>query len=151
MPAVIAVKGGLPFALALLGRGLFYAWEALGFLAVAALARWLYRRSGPWAAALGAALGILVWEVHGFHVYPWSWGAALGALPWLARSAAFLTTAGLLGPHLGLRSASTGRLARRRGAQAVRCWPLRPAGGLPGAWAGPGTCCPGAPSAPWTW
>jgi apolipoprotein N-acyltransferase len=95
VPAVIAVKGGLPFALGLLGGGLFCAWEAVGFLAVAALARWLLRRSGPWAAALGAALGILIWEVHGFHIYPWSWGAALGALPWLARAAAFLTTAGL--------------------------------------------------------
>lgn len=92
--AVIEIKGGLPFSLALLGGGLFYAWEALGLLAVAAFARWMYRRSGAWGAALGAALGILVWEVHGFHIYLWSWGASLGALPWLARSAAFLTSAG---------------------------------------------------------
>ena len=92
--AVIEVKGGLPFSIALLGGGLFYAWEALGLFAVAAFARWLHRRSGAWAAALGAALGILVWEVHGFHVYPWSWGASLGALPWLARSAAFVTMSG---------------------------------------------------------
>lgn len=94
VPAVIELKGGLPLPLALLGGGLLYAWEALGLLAVTALARWLFRRSGPWGAALGAAFGILLWELHGFHVYPWNWGAALGALPWLARSAAFLTAAG---------------------------------------------------------
>jgi len=95
VPAVVEVKGGLPFTLALLGGGLFYGWEALGFLGVVAFSRMQYRRSGPWGAALGAALGILVWEVHGFHVYPWSWGAPLGALPWLARAASFLTTAGI--------------------------------------------------------
>ena len=94
VPAVIEIKGGLPFSLALLGSGLLYAWEALGLLAVVAWARWMHRRSGPWGAALGAALGILLWEAYGFHVYPWAWGATLGALPWLARSAAFLTAAG---------------------------------------------------------
>lgn len=94
VPATIEIKGGLPFPLALLGSALFYAWEALGFLAVVAFARWMNRRAGAWGAALGAALGILLWEVQGFHVYLWSWGATLGAVPWLAKSAAFLTTAG---------------------------------------------------------
>ncbi|HNX30961.1 MAG TPA: nitrilase-related carbon-nitrogen hydrolase [Holophaga sp.] len=94
VPGVIASKGGLPFWLALLGGALFYAWEAFGFLCVVALARWMHGRAGAWGAALGAALGILLWEVHGFHVYTWSWGAPLGALPWLARASAFLTTGG---------------------------------------------------------
>jgi apolipoprotein N-acyltransferase len=94
VPAVIEVKGGLPFSVALLGSGLFYAYEGLGFLVVAAFARWMHRRSGAWGAALGAAFGILLWEGYGFHIYVWSWGAPLGAIPWLARSAAFLTSAG---------------------------------------------------------
>jgi apolipoprotein N-acyltransferase len=38
---------------------------------------------------------MLVWEIHGFHVYSWSWGAALGGVPWLAKSAAFLGSHGL--------------------------------------------------------
>lgn len=95
VPATLESKGGLPWALALLGGALFCAWEALGFLLVALFSRGLFRRSGTAGAALGAALGILVWEGWGFHIYPWSWGAAFGALPWTARSAAFLTTRGL--------------------------------------------------------
>jgi apolipoprotein N-acyltransferase len=95
VPGTIAVKGPLPYPLALLGAGLFYGYEALGFLAVALFGRWAHRRGGPWAAACGAALAMLVWEIYGFHVYSWSWGAALGGLPWLARSAAFLGSHGL--------------------------------------------------------
>ena len=94
VPAVIAVKGGFPVSIAILGSSLFYAWEALGFMAVAAFSRWMYRRSGAPGAALGAALGILVWELHCFHIYTWNWGAALGALPSTARSAAFFTAPG---------------------------------------------------------
>jgi apolipoprotein N-acyltransferase len=94
VPQVIAIKGGLPLWLALLGSCLFYAWEALGFLAVTWFTRRIHRRCGAWGAALAAAFGIVLWEVYGFHVYIWSWGAPLGAVPWLARSAAFLTSAG---------------------------------------------------------
>jgi apolipoprotein N-acyltransferase len=95
VPTVIETKGDLPLAVAVLGSALFYAWEALGFLAVTAFVRWLHRRAGVRGAALGAALGIMVWELYGFHIYTWSWGSTLGAIPWLARSAAFLTSAGL--------------------------------------------------------
>ncbi len=95
VPATLESKGGLPWALALLGGLLFYAWEALGFLLVVLFSRALFRRRGALAAALGAALGILAWEAWGFYIYAWSWGAPFGALPWTARSAAFLTTRGL--------------------------------------------------------
>ena len=95
VPGTIAVKGPLPYPVALLGAGLFYAYEALGFLAVALGARWAWRRGGPSGAACAAALGILLWEAHGFHVYAWSWGAPLGGVPWMARSAAFVGSHGL--------------------------------------------------------
>jgi apolipoprotein N-acyltransferase len=95
VPGTIAAKAPLPYPLALLGGGLFYGWEALGFLAVALCGRWAWRRGGPWAAAAAAALAMLLWEIHGFHVYSWSWGAALGGVPWLARSAAFVGSHGL--------------------------------------------------------
>jgi apolipoprotein N-acyltransferase len=119
VPAVIEIKGGLPYWLAILGGALFYAWEALGFLGVVALARWMHRRSGAWGAALGAATGIMLWEVHGFHVYLWSWGAPLGALPWLARSAAFLTTAGGSAAFWGCGALTGAWLAEGRYGRAV--------------------------------
>lgn len=136
VPAVIEIKGGLPFALSLLGGGLFYGWEALGFLGVAAFARWMYRRSGAWGAALGAALGILVWEVHGFHVYIWSWGAPLGALPWLARAAAFLTTAGASAVFWGSGALAGAWLSQGRYARAamVPCGLFVGLLALSGAW-----------------
>lgn len=118
VPATLESKGGLPWALALLGGALFYAWEALGFLLVALAARGLFRRSGAPGAAFGAALGILVWEAWGFHIYPWSWGAAFGALPWTARSAAFLTTRGL--SALAWGAGAWAAAARVQGAPARR-------------------------------
>lgn len=136
VPATIEIKGGLPYLVALLGSLLFYAWEALGFLAVAAFARWLHRRSGAPGAACGAALGILLWEVHGFHVYVWSWGAPAGALPWLARSAAFLTTAGLSAVFWGGGALSAAWLAEERPGRAALV-PVAVFGGLlllGGAW-----------------
>lgn len=119
VPATIEIKGGLPFALALIASALFYAWEALGFLAVMAFARWAQRRSGALGAALAAALGILLWEVYGFHVYHWSWGAPLGAVPWLARSAAFLTTAGASAAFWGAGALAGAWLAEDRPGRAV--------------------------------
>ena len=95
VPATLESKGGLPWSLALLGALLLWAWEALGLLLVALTARWMFRRAGAPGAAFAAALTVLAWEVGGFHIYAWSWGAAFGALPWMARSAAFLTTRGL--------------------------------------------------------
>jgi len=95
VPQTLASKGGLPLGAALLGMVLLSLWEATGLWVVTLGARWLGRRHGPGAAALGAALILLAWESWGFHVYPWTWGAAFGALPWTARSAAFLGASGL--------------------------------------------------------
>ena len=94
VPRTVAVKGDLPWSLAWVASLLFWAWEGLGFALVAAFSGWAFRRRGRWAAAFAAALGILLWEQFGFHVYPWSWGTSLSGLPLLARSAAFLTTRG---------------------------------------------------------
>lgn len=95
VPATLQSKGPLPYPVALTASILLAAWEALGFLGVLVLARIVFRRSGPWAAAATAALGVAAWEILGFHVYPWNWGAALGGLPWMARSAAFVGAHGL--------------------------------------------------------
>ena len=95
VPQTLTSKGGLPLGVALLGTVLLSLWEATGLWAVTLGSRWLGRRSGPLGAALGAALLLLAWESWGFHVYPWTWGAAFGALPWTARSAAFLGASGL--------------------------------------------------------
>jgi len=97
VPGTIAVKGPVPYPLALLGAGLLCAWEALGLLAAGLLGRWALGRGGPLAAACAVGLALPLWELHGFHVYPWSWAAALGGVPWLARSAAFLGAHGLAG------------------------------------------------------
>lgn len=95
VPATLELKGPMPYAVALVASLLLAAWESLGFLLVLLGSRLAFRRAGPWAAAAAAAFGIAAWEVLGFHVYPWNWGAALGGLPWLARSAAFLGAPGL--------------------------------------------------------
>lgn len=95
VPQTLAAKGGLPLGLAWLGMVLLSAWEATGLWAAAVGARWLGRRGGPLAAACGIAALVLAWESYGFHVYPWTWGAAFGSLPWTARSAAFLGASGL--------------------------------------------------------
>jgi apolipoprotein N-acyltransferase len=95
VPGTIAVKGPLPYPVALLAGVLFYGYEALGFLLAALCVRWAWRRGGTLAAAVTAALAMLLWEGYGFHVYAWSWGAPLGGVPWLARSAAFVGSHGL--------------------------------------------------------
>lgn len=95
VPQTLASKGGLPFSLALLGMLLMSLWEATGLWLVAVGSRWAFHRSGGLAAALVAALLLLAWETWGFHVYPWTWGAAFGSLPWTARAAAFVGTSGL--------------------------------------------------------
>lgn len=95
VPQTLASKGGLPFGGALAGMLLLSAWEATGLWVVAVGSRWMFRRTGALGAALAAALILLAWETWGFHVYPWTWGAAFGALPWTARSAAFVGASGL--------------------------------------------------------
>jgi apolipoprotein N-acyltransferase len=95
VPQTLASKGGLPIGLAWLGMVLLSLWEATGLWLVAVGSRWAFRRSGAAAAACVAALSLLAWETWGFHIYPWTWGAAFGALPWTARGAAFLGASGL--------------------------------------------------------
>lgn len=95
VPQTLASKGGLPFGGALAGMLLLSAWEATGLWLVALGSRWMFRRTGALGAAMAAGLILLAWETWGFHVYPWTWGAAFGALPWTARSAAFLGASGL--------------------------------------------------------
>jgi len=128
VPGTIAVKGPLPYPLALLGAGLFYGWEALGFLAVSLFGRWALRRggrrSGPWAAACGAALAMLVWEIHGFHVYAWSWGAPLGGVLWLGKSAAFVGSHGLAALLWGCGAYTGAAFAEGGGPRRVLAGPL---------------------------
>ncbi|NWJ41683.1 MAG: apolipoprotein N-acyltransferase [Geothrix sp.] len=95
VPQTLASKGGLPFGAALLGLVLLSLWEGTGLWLVAMGARWMFRRTGAPGAALAAGLILLAWETWGFHVYPWTWGAAFGSLPWTARAAAFLGASGL--------------------------------------------------------
>lgn len=105
VPAVMETKGGLPH-LASLGVGLlFWCYEGLGLALVAWVGSRLSKRR-PWAAAFGTALAWLLWERFAFHIYDWSWGSAFGALPFLARSAAFLPS-----PFLGALAWGAGALA----------------------------------------
>jgi apolipoprotein N-acyltransferase len=94
VPEVMASKAPMPFPAALATGILFFAYEALGVTAVAVLGRGASRRR-PLAGAFAAGLGLVVWSALGFHIYDFSFGAPLGAVPWLARSAAFLGTHGL--------------------------------------------------------
>lgn len=94
VPRTVALKGDLPWSLAWGGALLLWAWEGLGLALIAAFSGWAFQRQGRWAAAFAAALGIILWERYGFHIYPWSWGTAVSGLPFLARGAAFATTTG---------------------------------------------------------
>lgn len=111
VPQTLATKGEIPFGLALLGTVLLSLWEATGLWLVALGSRWAFRRAGAPAAACAVALLLMVWEAWGFHVYPWTWGAAFGSLPWLARSAAFLGASGLSALAWGAGAWAAGSLA----------------------------------------
>lgn len=140
----IETKGGLSYPMALLGTSLFYLYEAAGLTAVLAAARWVHRRSAsPWAAGLAAGFAILVWEIHGFHIYQWGWGATLSGIPWLAKGAAFLSTYGLSALVWGCAAATASLFASGRGwrtallppalglgllALLAAAWPLLPRG-----------------------
>lgn len=111
----IETKGGLSYPLALLGTSLFYLYEAAGFTAVVAAGRWAHRRTGSaWAAGLTAGFTLLLWEIHGFHVYQCGWGPTLAGIPFLARSAAFITTYGLSALVWGCAAATASLLASGR-------------------------------------
>jgi apolipoprotein N-acyltransferase len=124
MPGTIAIKAPMPYPLALFAGALFYGYEALGFLAVVLAARWARGRGGPLAAAGAAALAMTLWEAHVFHVYTWSWGAALGGVPWMAKSAAFLGSHGLAGLVWGAAAWTGAALAEHRGPRRVLAGPL---------------------------
>jgi apolipoprotein N-acyltransferase len=124
VPEVMHSKAPMPYAAALATGVLFFAYEALGVTAVAILARAASRRS-PLAGALAAALGMVVWSALGFHIYDFSFGAPLGAVPWMARSAAFLGTHGIaallwgLGAWTGFQAAARAPWRRVLGAPAL--------------------------------
>lgn len=114
VPATLQSKGGLPYPAAFGASVLLWAWEALG----PALAAWLGARAArrsPWAGALLTGLLWLAFERWAFHIYDWSWGSAFGALPFLARAAAFLPSP-LLGALAWMAgfAAATGLVAERR-------------------------------------
>jgi apolipoprotein N-acyltransferase len=111
VPQTLASKGGLPLGLTWVGMGLLSLWEATGLWVVALGSRWAMRRAGALAAACTAAALLLAWETWGFHVYPWTWGAAFGSLPWTARGAAFLGASGLSGLAWGGAAWAAGTLA----------------------------------------
>ena len=111
VPQTLASKGGLPFGAALFGTVLLSLWEATGLWLVALGSRWALRRRGAGMAACAAAALLLGWESWAFHVYPWTWGAAFGALPWTARGAAFLGTSGLSALAWGAGAWAAGTLA----------------------------------------
>jgi len=137
VPQTLASKGGLPFGIALLGMVLLSLWEATGLWLVAVGARWLGRRSGPLGAALGAAFLLLAWESWGFHVYPWTWGAAFGSLSWTARSAAFLGASGLSALAWGAGAWTAAALAEGASARRALAGPAFAVGFLVvggGAW-----------------
>jgi len=123
MPKTIATKGPLPYSLALLVSILLCCWESLGIIVVVFLGRTTYNRVGTGAAVCIAALTMSLLEFYGFHVYHWSWGATLGGIPWLARSAALLGTHGLTalmwacGAWTGINS------AKRNGCKLILCGP----------------------------
>ena len=119
VPATLAAKGNLALPVAFAGALLLAVYEAAGLLLVALLARWGARRRGPWAAGLCAALGIVLWEALAFHVYLWSWGAAFGGLPWLARAAAFLGSHGLAALAWGCGAFAAARLAEGKPQEAL--------------------------------
>ncbi|HEY3400127.1 MAG TPA: apolipoprotein N-acyltransferase [Geothrix sp.] len=114
VPQTLASKGGLPLGLALVGTVLLSLWEATGLWLVALGSRWALRRSGALGAACAAACLLLGWETWGFHVYPWTWGAAFGSLPWTARSAAFLGASGLSALAWGTGAWAAASLAEGR-------------------------------------
>ena len=123
VPRMVAVKGNLPYALGLLSGALLYAYEALGLFAVAMAGRWAHRRSGPLAAACATALALLLWETQAYHIYDWSLGAALGGLPWVSRSAAFIGAHGLAALLWGCAAWTGSALARGQGARRVLAGP----------------------------
>ena len=150
VPQTLASKGGLPFGLALLGTVLLSLWEATGLWLVALGSRWAFRRIGALGAACVAALLLLGWEAWGFHVYPWTWGAAFGSLP--GRPGAR--------PSWALRASRPwpgGRGPGRRPSwptvpPCAGRWRDRPSPWASwSSWAGPGSSCRGQRSGPWTW
>ena len=136
VPQTLASKGGLPFPAALLGLALLSLWEGTGLWVVTLGSRWMAGRAGAPGAACAAALLLLAWETWGFHVYPWTWGAAFGSLPWTARAAAFVGASGLsalawaAGAWMAATLAGGGSLRRALAGPGLALGFLLTAGGL---------------------
>jgi len=122
VPEVIHTKGPLPYAIALPASALFFGYEALGMFAAGWLGLKAARRR-PLAGALAAALIMVVWETWAFHVYDLSNGAAMGAVPWLARGAAFVGTHGLTALLWGFGAWTGLQVAREAGPRRVLAAP----------------------------
>ncbi|BDU74375.1 nitrilase-related carbon-nitrogen hydrolase [Mesoterricola silvestris] len=136
VPEVMHSKAPMPMAAALGVGLLFFAYEALGILAVAALARWAWGRR-PLAGALAAGLGMALWQTWAFHIYDLSYASPLGAVPWMARSAAFLGAQGLVALLWGLGAWTGFQAARGAGPRRILAGPallLLLLGSLDAAW-----------------
>lgn len=95
VPRTLEVMAPMPYLLGLLATVILVLWEAMGLWAGVLLGRFVFHRKGIFAASFAIGAWVWLWELFAFHVYPWCWGAALGGLPWIARSAAFIGAPGL--------------------------------------------------------
>lgn len=95
VPSTLEIQAPMPYPMAFTATVLLAAYESLGLLCVAFLCKTALKHSGALAAGCSAAFGIMAWELLALHIYPWHWGSALGGLPWMARSAAFMGAPGL--------------------------------------------------------
>ncbi|MBL0313975.1 MAG: apolipoprotein N-acyltransferase [Holophagaceae bacterium] len=96
MPGTIKAKGNLDWPTAGFAGLLFFAYESFGIWLTWLFARHAYLRTrNAWATAFAAGFATLAWEFFAFHVYEWSWSAPMSALPFLARSGAFLGAYGI--------------------------------------------------------
>ncbi len=95
MIPTLYLKGGMNIPLASLATFLFVAYEAFGFWILIKAADIIHRKRGAHSAAWAIGLGFIFWEGWVFRIYPWTWGAVLGSVPWTATGAAWFSATGL--------------------------------------------------------
>jgi len=95
MVPTLHLKGGISIGLASFATLLFVAYESLGIWILVKVAHAIHRKRGAHSAAWAIGLGLILWEGWAFRVYPWTWGSVLGAVPWTATGAAWLSALGL--------------------------------------------------------
>ncbi len=95
VPRTLEIMAPMPYSMALLATVLLVLWESMGLWAGVLLARFVFKHRGILAASFALGAWVWLWELFAFHVYPWCWGSALGGLPWMAKSAAFVGAPGL--------------------------------------------------------